>query len=190
MSKSGTEPIQNIEHYRDYLLLLARGIQTPRTQAKLDASDVVQQTMLDAHAKLHEFQGANASQFAAWLRRILQNNFANAIRDLHRDKRDVRRERSIDYERMVHDSFCRIDQWLVASQVSPSQHFSQHEQLLKLAGALERLPEAQRQAIVLYHLQGMTLAEVAHRLQRSETAIGGLVYRGIRSLRQLMSNEA
>ncbi len=176
-----------IEFFRDYLLLMARSLLGPRMKAKLDASDLVQQTMLDAHRKYADFRGVSDAQMGAWLRQILRNNFLNAMRDFHRDKRDIRRERPIDWRRLAVDSFSRVDQWLATNEPSPSEQYSAREQMLRLPRALNQLSDSQREAIILYHIQGLKLSEVADRMQKTESAIGGLIYRGVRSLKGLMN---
>ena len=67
-----------------YLAALARINLDPRLQSKLDPSDVVQQTMLQAHRALREFRGTTDAEMAAWLRQILARNLTHAIRDLQR----------------------------------------------------------------------------------------------------------
>ena len=61
------------------------------------------------------------------------------------------------------------------------------EDLLQLADALWKLPAAQRDAIVLHHLQGWTLSETAKRLDKTDAAVAGLLHRGLRKLRELLS---
>ena len=65
---------------------------------------------------------------------------------------------------------------------------SQNEQLLRLAAALARIPDAQREAVVLHHLQEWPLAEVAEQLGRSESAVAGLLHRGLKSLRRMLED--
>src|SRR3954464_5677965 len=89
--------------YQSYLYLLARSHMGRRHQARLDPSDIVQQTLLHAHQKRSQFRGASEAELMAWLRQILANNLADAVRGLARAKRDVARERSLD--RDVDDSF-------------------------------------------------------------------------------------
>src|SRR5262245_34511092 len=85
-----------LERYRSYLRVLARLQLDPRLQGKLDGSDVVQQTLLHAFQAREQFRGRGEAEMAGWLRQILANQLANAIRDLKRAKRDANRERSLD----------------------------------------------------------------------------------------------
>ncbi|MEJ7593956.1 MAG: sigma-70 family RNA polymerase sigma factor [Planctomycetaceae bacterium] len=175
---------QWLERHRAYLTLLARAHLNPRQAAKLDSSDIVQQTLLNAFAKRDQFRGSTEAEFAAWLREILKHNLADALRDQRRDKRDVRRERSL--EDRIDDTFSRTHGWLAAAQSSPSQKAIRQEDLLRLSEALIELPEAQREVIVLHHLQGLKLAEVAAEIGRSQSAVAGLLFRGLKSLHSLL----
>ena len=179
---------ETLDQFHSYLYLLARAHLGPRVQNKIDASDLVQQTLLDAHAKKSQFRGDTDAERAAWLRKILTCNLADALRHQHRAKRDVSRQRSLELE--IDGSFCRAESWLAASQSSPSQHVSKKEELLRLVDALTELPEAQRDAVILRHLQGMSLAEVANQMDRSEAAVAGLVYRGLNRLHELLDDES
>ena len=71
---------QPLEAYRDYLRVLARLRLGTRLQAKMDASDVVQQTLLQAHASREQFRGHTETERLAWLRAILANALAAAAR--------------------------------------------------------------------------------------------------------------
>ena len=59
---------------------------------------------------------------------------------------------------------------------------------MRLSDALLALPDSQREAIVLHHLQGWTLNEVASHLRRTDAAVAGLLHRGLRRLRELMNS--
>ncbi len=183
-----SQPVDTSGHtfdqFRSYLYLLARAHVNPNHQPKIDASDLVQQTLMDAFVKQDQFCGETDAQRAAWLRKILTRNLADALRHQHRAKRDVSRQRSLEAE--IDGSFCRMESWLAASQSSPSQQVARKEELLRMADALTELPEAQREAVILRHLQGLSLAEVADQLGRTEPAVAGLVYRGLNRLHDLL----
>jgi RNA polymerase sigma-70 factor (ECF subfamily) len=172
---------QGLERYRAYLHLLARLQVEPRLQGKIDLSGVVQQTLLEAYQSLPKLPQPEAAAKGAWLRRILANNLADEIRKLGRAKRDVARERSL--EAALDQSSSRLEGWLAAVQSSPSQQVQRQEQAVRVAEALARLPEAQREALVLQHWHGWSLAEIARHLDRSPAAVAGLLRRGLRLLR-------
>ncbi len=170
--------------YYQYLLLLAEVHLDPRLVRKLDASDVVQQTLLEAYEQRGQFRGQTEAELAAWLRQILAHNLADALRGFRRAKRDVARERSL--EDAVDHSSARLEAWLAAEQSSPSQRAEKHEQAIRLASALAELPDAQREALILQHWHGQTLDEIGRQLDRSRAAVAGLLKRGLKRLRLLM----
>src|SRR5258708_28745764 len=69
-----------LPEFRDYLKVLASAQLDPRLQRKLDASDLVQQTLLEAHRDMEQFRGETRGELAGWLRRILARNLAHVIR--------------------------------------------------------------------------------------------------------------
>lgn len=174
-----------LERFRSYLLLLAQMRLDRKLRSKLDPSDVVQQTMLEAHQAVASFRGENAAAQAAWLRQILARNLANAVRDLTRDKRDVQRERSIHAS--LDESASQLEGWLAAPDSSPSQRAERHERALLLAQALADLPEQQRAAVVLRHFQGSSLADIAIELETTTAAVTGLLHRGLKNLRKALA---
>ena len=85
-----------LERFRQYLLLLARLHLGDQPRGKLDTSDIVQQTLLEAHRKRRQFYGKSEAELAAWLRQMLACCIADAHRSQGRAKRDVSREQSLE----------------------------------------------------------------------------------------------
>lgn len=176
----------HLEHFREYLGLLARLQVGRRLQGKIDLSGVVQQTLLEAHQAIQQAEASEEEQ-AAWLRRILANNLRDEVRRLSAAKRGGGREQSL--EAGLEASSARMEAWLAAEQSSPSQRAVRQEQLLALAGALAELPEEQRLAVELHHLKGQTLVEIANALGRSKGAAAALIFRGLRKLRVKLTSD-
>jgi RNA polymerase sigma-70 factor (ECF subfamily) len=96
----------------------------------------------------------------------------------------VAREQSL--EAALDASSARLEAWLVAGQSSPSQQAVRNEQAVRLAEALDHLPEAQREAVVLHYFQGCPVADVGRQLNRSPAAVAGLLHRGLKQLREVL----
>jgi RNA polymerase sigma-70 factor (ECF subfamily) len=176
---------QLLERYRRFLGLLARLEIDRRLQGKLDPSDVVQETFLEAHRDFAQFRGTTEPELLGWLRQILVTNLANqARRYLGTQGRDVRLERDLGVA--VDESSRLLDRSLIAPSSSPSQQAARREQAVLLADALERLPADYREVIILRHLEGLHFPEVAQRLGRSEGAVKKLWARALARLRGLL----
>ena len=178
------DDIRSIEDYRDYLLLLVRLQLGSRLRAKLDASDVVQQAILHAHERRTQFRGGTEGEWLAWLRAILANALAAAVRRLDAQARDPGRERSLEAE--LERSSSRMEGLLAADQTSPSERAVRGEELLRLAHAIARLPEDQRRVVELHYLKGLAVADVAEQIGRTRPAAVGLLFRGLKRLRELL----
>jgi RNA polymerase sigma-70 factor, ECF subfamily len=166
-----------LERFRDYLHLLTRVQLGTDVGGKIDPSDLVQQTLLEAYQKR-----------GAWLRTILARNLADAIRAGRRQKRDFTRERSLEAD-LERSSAC-LGAWLVCEQSTPSEQAMRHEQAVLLANALSGLPTSQREALVLHYWQGFSLAEIAGRLERTPDAVAGLLKRGLKHLRAVLDSSS
>jgi RNA polymerase sigma-70 factor (ECF subfamily) len=174
-----------LESYREYLHLLARVHLGGRLRAKVDPSDIVQQALLKAHERREQLRGRTEDERGAWLRRILTTTLADTARRFGADRRDAGRERSL--EAALEESSSRLEAWLAADHSSPSERADRQERLLGLARALAQLPEDQRTVLEMKHLQGLSVAEIAGRMGRGKRAIVGLLFRGLKRLRELMA---
>jgi RNA polymerase sigma-70 factor (ECF subfamily) len=180
---SGTqEPSQDIDRYRSYLRLLARMNLPHDLQPRMDPSDLVQQTLLEAHCSQDLYRGHSPGERAAWLRQILLQNIVDEERAHHRGKRDVAREQSL--ERAMADSAARLEGWIAAEGASPSEQCLREERACLLAEALESLDEAEGEALIDRYCRGLTLVEIAERRGMSRNAVARLLARGALHLRK------
>ena len=173
---------------RSYLGLIARGNIEGWLKAKVDASDLVQQTLLDAHRDFERFQGQTDQEWIAWLKQILNHNACDAARRYGvAGKRAVHRERPLGANSA--DSFASVFE--PASPLdSPSQLAMQNEDELLLAEAMDRLPVDYREVIILRNIQRLPFDEVASQLGRTRPATQMLWMRAIQKLKSLMNAEA
>jgi len=177
---------RHLDGFREYLRLLARLQLRANLAGKIDLSGVVQQTLLEAYQARDGFP-LDAAQQAAWLRRALANNLTDEIRRLGSRGKERVEEQSL--EQALEASSARVEAWLAREESTPGRKAVRKEQLSRLAETLLQLPEDQRQAVELHHLQGMSLAGVGQQLGRSREAVAGLVFRGLKKLRSLLAKK-
>jgi RNA polymerase sigma-70 factor (ECF subfamily) len=172
-----------LQSYEKYLKLLAIVQIGRRLQGKADASDVVQETFLDAHRQISHFRGKTEGEFLAWLRRILAGQIALLCRRYLGTKgRDVGLERELVNQ--LDESSQALDGNLAASASTPSQHVSRREQSVILAEALARLPADYRDVIVHRHVEALSFPQVAAKMGKSEDSVQKLWVRALASLRK------
>jgi RNA polymerase sigma-70 factor (ECF subfamily) len=171
-----------LDMYRGYLRLLARSQVDVGLRRRLDPSDLVQDTLLEAGQSFADFRGTSEEELVVWLRRILIRNLADQLRRHRAQRRDVRREQAL--EEALDDSTLAMERSLVAAVSSPSGATIERETAVLLARALEQLTPLQREVIVLRHVDGLPFPEIAARLERSDGAVRVLWARGLESLRR------
>jgi RNA polymerase sigma-70 factor (ECF subfamily) len=177
---------RHLDGFREYLRLLARLQLSDRLAGKIDLSGVVQQTLFEAYQAGGDFPAA-AGQQEAWLRRALANNLTDEIRRLGSRGQERVTEQSL--EQALEASSARLEAWLAREQSTPCRGAVRGEQLSRLAGALLQLSDDQRLAVELHHLQGLSLADAGRCLGRSREAVAGLVFRGLKNLRMLLTEK-
>ncbi|HTI51824.1 MAG TPA: sigma-70 family RNA polymerase sigma factor [Planctomycetaceae bacterium] len=168
---------------RSYVSVAARAEVASWLKAKVDASDLVQQTLLDAHRGLAKFRGETEAEWLGWLRRILANNAADYVRQFHGvEKRRVGREVSlqagVDSERGELE--------LSDGGETPSQIVMHKELQLQVADALTELSEDYQEVIILRNMQRLPFDEVAERMGRSRPATQMLWMRAIKRLQEVL----
>src|SRR5262245_13698409 len=178
---------QLLELYRGYLSLLARLQIGRRLQAKIDASDMVQEAFLEAHRHFGQFHGTTEAELIVWLRQILAARLAKLVRRyLGAQGRDVRLEQELAVA--LDESSQVLDQGFVMPQSSTSQRAARHEEAVRLANVLDQLPEDYRDVLILRHLEGLSFPEVARRMGRSLDSVKNLWARALARLRDSLED--
>jgi RNA polymerase sigma-70 factor (ECF subfamily) len=171
--------------YRNYLSLLARVQVDTALRAKADPSDVVQETLMQATRDFAQFRGQTEAEFVAWLRQIMANTSAAIVRRYKGAKRrDVSRENGL--EQQLNRTSLAMGGLFAARDPAPSRIASRKEDVIVLSDALAKLADDHREVLVLHHLEGLPLAEVAQRMNRSVDAVKGLRTRAFLKLRSLL----
>lgn len=145
---------------------------TPAVQRRLDVSDVVQESLVDAYRGLGSFEYRGIGSFRAWLRRVAENRLKMMLGHAARAKRDRARETLLG---------SRLDP--VAEQAtSPSGAAQRGERRALVRAALATLSEDHREVVRCVRLEGCSIAETARRMGRSENAVKKLLARALLEL--------
>ena len=168
-----------LEACRGYLLLIARHDLGADLQAKASASDLVQQTFLEAHRDFARFHGASAAELRAWLRRLLLNNLASFARDYR-----TTAKRAVGREVALPQGNPSASAGLAEGADSPSAMAMAQEEADALRRVLERLTEDYRLALLLRHLEELPFEEIGRRLNCSANAARKLWARAVEMLQQ------
>ena len=172
------------EKCRSYVGLVARTQVESWMRAKVDASDLVQQTLLEAHRGFARFQGQTEAEWLAWLRQILSHNTVDFIRRYRTDKRRIGRE--VPLNTPGNGAISSLFRDPPDDGETPSRILAEQEQEIELANAITQLSEDHREVIVLRNLQRLPFDEVARRMQRSRPAVQMLWMRAVRRLEQIL----
>jgi RNA polymerase sigma-70 factor (ECF subfamily) len=178
-ARSGsTDSLENlVRECRNYLLTIANRSLSHAVRRKLGASDLVQDTLVEAVRDFSDFQGDQLGELLAWLRGILLHNAANTSRHYEQtDKRDVSRE--VSFENHGHDVLQLTD-----TAISPLSGMASRELDSQLSDALSRLPTDMRLAIELRNRDRLSFHEIGVEMGRSADAVRKLWARAIEKLR-------
>ena len=178
-----------LNRYAVDLLMIAEASMDRKLRSRLGASDLVQETLLEAHRDLEQFRGATEREFVSWLRQILANSLRRAVEQhVFAVKRDVRRDISLDgVQRGAADSSTGLD--LPGRDETPSACCERNERSLLLLSLLEELSPGHRDVLTLRNLRGMSFKDVARLMERSVPATKMLWMRAMEQLRQAMRRE-
>jgi RNA polymerase sigma-70 factor (ECF subfamily) len=173
---------------RSFVAVVARVQLHRRLQSKIEPSDLVQQSLLEAHRGFEDFQGATPVEWLAWLKQIVKHNAMDADQHYRQaERRNLRKERSLEF---TDSSGSQGELCLADPGPGPSQNISKLEQEMQLAAAIEALPDDYRQVVLLRNIERLPFDQVAERMNRTRGACQMLWMRAIEQLRSQLKDES
>ena len=171
-----------LENCRPYLLLIADEELDADLRPKLGASDLVQQSVVEAHRDFAGFRGVSYEDLLAWLRGILRHNLADARRRYRdADRRKHSREQSLSQSPGE-----KLQQDLISNITPPLERVVSREQAAALEQTLKCLSPEHQQVLALRYDESRSFAEIGVAMGRSEEAVKKLWMRAVRRLREEM----
>lgn len=183
MSPATREETQSLERFRSYLHVVARLRLQGEQQKRIDPSAIVRQTLQEAARQGDRLHDRTPAETATWLRKLLAHHLGSAFRTIHQADDETCRCSSRVHGRTANRSPAPAP---TVENVPAAGVVETSDSAVALAEALVRLPDDQREAILLQYWHGMTLAEIAGRLDRTPVAVAGLLKRGLAQLRGLL----
>jgi RNA polymerase sigma-70 factor (ECF subfamily) len=176
--------------HRDRLLRMVNVRMDPRLNPRIDASDVVQEALLEATRKLPSYLERGGCAFYPWLRRIAWERLAQLHRHhIGAQRRSVKRE-ARHAVALSDRSTMLLARQLAASATSVGGRLVRQEACRRVRQALEELPEREREAVVLRHLEQLSLGETAAVLDISTEAARSRYRRAIERLHDVLSEDS
>jgi RNA polymerase sigma-70 factor (ECF subfamily) len=178
-----------LEHYRDYLRRMVAVRLDRRLAARVDPSDVVQETLIEANLRLEEYLHDRPIPFFAWLRQIA----ASRLMENHR-LHITSGKRSVTIEAtggaLPDASSYALAHLVLADESSPSDRLIRKEQQERIRKTVAGLPPKDREVLVMRHLEQLSTAEIAGTLGISEGAVKARLVRAIIRLRAALGAES
>ena len=165
--------LRHLPSLRAFVRLRAGGI----VRAREAESDLVQSTCREVLARVGEFRHGGEAGFRQWL-------FTTALRKIL-DKREFHTAQKRDVRRVDAEAVAGDQGELLAAYhrfASPSQLAAASEELARIEAAFDRLPEAEREVILLSRVVGLPRAEVARAMERNEGSVRNLLHRALTRL--------
>lgn len=175
-----------LEACRAYLLLVAERELNPALRAKAGASDIVQQTFLEAQRDFGRFHGGSEAELLAWLRHLLRNNLA----DFARTYRPTGK-RAVDREVALHptDSTAATPD-PPADIPTPSRVIADREEETAVQQAIATLPDDYQTVLTLRYREGLPFEVIAERMGRTGNAVRKLWARAVERLQEALGSES
>ncbi len=160
----------------------------PAIVQRVDASDVVQEVMLEASRRLGDYVKNPAMPFSLWLRHLAKDHLIDAHRRHHQaQKRGVDREQPLHRPAWADQSSMELAGQIVDPERTPASEAMQQELQRRLHTAMAQLDEADREVLLMRHFEQLSNQDVAIALELTEPAASMRYLRAVRRLRDLLA---
>jgi len=185
-----TDLISQLAGFRDRLRRLIALRIDPRIGGRIDASDVIQETLIEANRRLPEYCAAPPAPFYLWVRYLtLQKLLQLRRQHVGVAARDARREVPLFGRGDPAVSSWVIARHFVESRTTPSGRLIREEEIDRVRRALDDLEEIDREIIALRHFEQLTNGEIAQTLGLEESAASHRYLRALRRLKRILVPE-
>ena len=178
------------ERHREALRRMADMRLDPKIRQRVDASDIIQDVMIDANRRLQQYLDNPVMPFHLWLRQMTTDR----IIDAHRRHR-ISQKRSVDLEQApvvasnLDHSTINVGPQITDGELTPAAAAIRNEMQRKFEQAVEEMDELDQEIIVMRHFEKLSNQEVAQVLQLSEPAASMRYLRAMRRLRKKFSSD-
>ena len=156
----------------------------------ISVDDVLQDTFVHAVRDIDQCRATSQVAFFAWLKAVADNRIHDAVRKAATKKRGGDRQQIHAVKQIDASSLRPLVELLGDSVQTPSVGAAGEEAIKAVYVALSSLPDLQREAILLRHIQGLELDAVAEQLGKTPAAVRALVHRGKQALRDALGNSS
>jgi RNA polymerase sigma-70 factor (ECF subfamily) len=178
-----------LEQYRPRLRRMVALRLDPRLHGRIDPSDVIQETYLEAATRLAEYLQQPTMPFFLWLRFLAGQKLVTLHRHhLGTRMRDASREVSLYRGRLPETSSAVLAAQLLGQETGPSEAAIRAELKVRLQEALNRLAPLDREILALRHFEQLSLAEAAQVLGLTESGACRRHLRALKRLKEILSN--
>ncbi len=178
---------QLLERHREALRRMV-GLRMDRAvQGRVDASDIVQDVLVEANRRLTDYLSATKMPFHAWLRHLARDRLIDAHRR-HRAaaRRSVDREQPLVSPALADQSAMDLAALVRDRELTPAAAATHRELEVRFQAAIETLDEQDREIILMRHFEQLSNQQAAQALELSEPAAGMRYLRAMRRLRSLL----
>lgn len=182
---------QLLERHREALRRMVGLRMDQALHRRVDASDIVQDVLMEADARLADYLQAAKMPFHAWLRHLAKDRMIDVHRR-HRGaaRRSMDREQALPQADAAGESAPDLANFAVDRQMTPAAAATHHELEVRFKQALEKLDETEQEIVLMRHFEQMSNQQAAEALELSEPAASMRYLRAMRRLRGMLEEPA